>query len=108
MRKVFTALVLCIAAGAAHAATAVQGQIGGLEIVGAGGGAPGNFDFRITLSGSPVICGSQTWAYINSTEANYSALVAAALAAKTAGNTVVLHVDEDSQGYCHVDYMDIE
>lgn len=66
-------------------------------------------DFRIFLVGGPILWNDQTWTYINSTEANCNALVASALAAKAAGDTVVLHVELDSgSGYCHLDYMDVE
>ncbi|HZT01163.1 MAG TPA: hypothetical protein VFA39_02725 [Steroidobacteraceae bacterium] len=108
IRMLVFASVFAFSANVALAAAAVQGQIGLLEFVGGGAGAPGNFDFRIFLIGNPVICAGQTWTYINGTEANYNTLVAATLSAKASGGAVTLHVDPDTQGFCHIEYMDLQ
>jgi hypothetical protein len=88
----------------ARAVTGVAGQVGNLEIIGSGGGAPGNYDFRVSLTSGGIICNGQNWTYINTSEANYSALVASILSAKTLGLTVTLYVDPVG-AYCHLDYL---
>lgn len=88
----------------ASAATGVAGQVGNIEIVGSDGGAPGNYDFRVFLTTGGVICNGQNWAYINTSDANYSALVASMLSAKTLGSTVTLYVDPVG-AYCQLAYV---
>jgi hypothetical protein len=83
----------------ASALTSVTGQVGWVTIVGYAGGAPGNYDLRISLTTSGVICTS----YVNANESNYQAVVAAVLAAKSLGSTVRLDVTPDGgTGYCHL------
>src|SRR6185312_14378947 len=87
-------VVACIIGGisAAYAQSGVSvGQVGAIEIVGSGSGAPGNFDFRVYLIGGSVICNGQTWAYVNTTDVNYNAIVANILSAGTLGAQVQLN-----------------
>jgi hypothetical protein len=91
---------------AAHATSgSANGQVGGLEIVGSGGGAPSNFAFRVFLVGQPVICNGQVWAYVNTDDANYNAIVANVLSARALGIAVTLNWNQDSLGYCQLAYM---
>jgi hypothetical protein len=78
-----------------------------VEIVRSASGAPGNYDFRIFLAGYPVICDTQNWAYVNTTDVNYSSIVASVLSARAMGSTVTLHVIQDSKSYCVLGYMDV-
>jgi hypothetical protein len=82
-----------------------SGQIGSFFIVASTGGAPGNYDFRVYFVGSPVICNGQPWAYININDANYAAIVANALAARTSGTQVSLNWTQQSNGYCQINFM---
>jgi hypothetical protein len=72
---------------------------------GSGGGAPGNYDFRVYLSGYPVVCDGQTWGYVNVSDANYNVIAASVLSAKAAGYSITMYIAEDANGYCHIDAM---
>jgi hypothetical protein len=110
-RRTLSLLLLCcvgaISAGAAYAGV-VAGQVGRIDTVGSGSGAPNNFDFRIFFVGSPVICNGQPWAYVNSTEVNYNTIVANVLLAKSLGVSVSLTVTQDGSGFCHLDYLEVD
>lgn len=89
---------------------AVSGAILQYDVVTSVGGAPHNFAFRVYLTGRPALCtgnvnGNNTWAYVNSDEANYSALVAAIISAKALGSQVRIYSNIDSSGYCHIGYV---
>jgi hypothetical protein len=73
--------------------------------MGSGAGAPGNFDYRFFLVGNPTVCNGQQWAYINITDANYTALVSGLMLAKSLGSTLTFYVNQDSQGYCQLAYI---
>jgi hypothetical protein len=88
----------------ARAATGVAGQVGDIETVGSGGGAPGNYDFRVFLTSGGVICNGQNWAYINTSDANYSALLASILSAKALGSTVTLYTNPVG-AFCQLAYV---
>jgi len=94
--------------GTARAETIVVGQVARIETVTSAAGAPGNYDLRVYLVGSPVICNNQVWAYVNVTDANYSATVANVLATKATGSTATLHVLQDSGGFCHLTFFDYD
>jgi hypothetical protein len=85
-------------------AGSVVGQVGVIEAIGSGAGAPGNFDFRVFLATSAVICNGQNWVYINIGDANYNVLVAFALSAKSLGSTVTLYFNQVGS-YCQLTYM---
>jgi hypothetical protein len=81
-----------------------SGQIGSVEVVGSAGGAPNNFDFRVTFAGSLVICNGQTWAYMNTTDANYQATMANILSARALGS--VVYISWLQQGsYCQIVFI---
>jgi hypothetical protein len=96
---------LAAAATPTYAFTTVQGTVGTVETVGSGAGAPGNLDFRVQLSGNPVICNGQIFAYVNLSDANYNAMVANILGAKAAGWGVTLNVAQDATGYCQLVWL---
>jgi hypothetical protein len=67
-----------------------------------------NYGFRVTLAGSPALCGNQnTWAYITTTDSNYNAFAAALLSAKETGDGIVLYATRDASGYCHLGYISV-
>lgn len=89
---------------AAHAWDgAVTGVVSGIDLV----VDSGNFDMRVYLSGSPLMCtGGPAWAYINySLDQNYSAVVAALMMAKTTGGNVMIYTIKDTYNYCHIGYV---
>jgi len=48
---------------------------------------------------------SYNWAYLNSTDSNYSAYVAAVLMAKATGSSVLIYQTRDANGFCHIGYL---
>jgi hypothetical protein len=84
----------------------VVGQVGTVTIVGSGANAPGNYDFRVTLATGAVICNGQNWVYVNTTDANYSAIVASVLSAKALGSTVTFFYNPVGN-YCQLTFMAI-
>ena len=97
--------VLCLLVSAmlvarpAAAEVQAQGQVGSYTV----GAFAGSYDFRIFLATGGVVCNGYNWAYINTTDANYQALVAVVLSAKALGQTVILGVNVDGgTGYCHL------
>jgi len=109
VKGVATALVTMIMGAAmapAHALDGfLSGQVGGIVVVGPGAGAPGAYDFRVSLAGNPVICNGQTFAYLQSTFANYSTLVANILTARSTGTSITIVWTHDNSGYCMIDYI---
>lgn len=93
-RSYIVAVLVMIAACAisqpVFAQIQVSGVVGNTQVVGSGGGAPGNYDLRVFFTSNSVMCDGQAWAYINIKDSNYSALVASIMFAKTTGETVVL------------------
>jgi hypothetical protein len=102
IRSVVFALCAIGLAEFAHADGTTTGQIGTIQTVGSAGGAPGNYDFRVSLAGGPIICNGQNWAYINTTDANYSAIVASILSARVSSNSVYLYWIQASNGFCEI------
>jgi hypothetical protein len=79
----------------------VSGVLGMIDVTdGASAG------FRIYL---PVaMCGNaNNWAYLNNTDSNYGAYTAALLMAKAQGLTVYVYSNRDSNGYCHIGYIQV-
>ena len=95
-------LLACLGDNAWAYVGPITGTVATLEVVGSGGGAPGNGDFRFYLAGNTIICNGQTWAYINTTDVNYAALVSSLILAKSLGSTVSIYVNQDSNGYCQL------
>lgn len=83
------------------------GAISSLDVVGGAGGAPGNYDFRVFLMHSPVMCSSgSNWAFINSTDANYRAIVSTLTTAFALGKSVSIYTIL-AQGQCQIGYVSI-
>ena len=63
--------------------------------------------FRIYFGSNPI-CGSEyNWAYLNTTDPNYSVYVATVLMAKATSSTVIVYSNRDSNGYCHMHYITV-
>lgn len=78
----------------------VSGTISGYSVM-AGADLNSSY-FRVSLVGNPILCsGGTQWAYMNSNEPNYSSLLAAIVAAKTSGASVVFYTNKDASGACH-------
>ena len=93
----------------ASAYTEVQGQIGSLQVLGDGAGAPGAYDVRVYLSNGGLVCGGFNWAYFNVGDRGYSGLLATLLSAKALGSTVSLDTTPDpGTGYCHLAFVAIQ
>ena len=60
--------------------------------------------FKVYLPVTSACSGSPyNWAYVNSVDANYNAIVATLLAAKAQGSTVTIYATADSgTNYCHI------
>ncbi len=92
--------------GFALSVSAYDGSVAG-KIAGINVAAGNNFGFRVSLSGSPILCtGGPAWAYLNDPDSNYKVFVAALLAAKSAGSSVTLWTANVS-GYCHIEYISV-
>lgn len=67
-----------------------------------------NYAFRVSLQGTPALCGnSNTWAYVNRDNINYGAYVAALLSAKVSGTPVTVYSMQDETGYCKIGYVSV-
>jgi hypothetical protein len=83
-------------------ATDVTGTVGQIEV-----NATGSLgSFRVYTSTVNNMCGSTfTETLIETTDPNYSVVVAALLAAKASGSTVVFSSTQNSDGSCHLYYV---
>lgn len=77
-RRLFDSFLIAISVALSGPAIAwdgsATGTVIGMEMVAGAGGAPGNHDFRVHLSGSPTMCSGAidpSWAYINVSDPNY-------------------------------------
>ena len=91
-----------------HLAQAWDGTVGGtinsLESTGAH-----NYPFRVTLAGTPALCGNaNTWAYLSDSDGNYKVNVALLMSAKAQSRTVILYADQDGSGYCQIGYITMQ
>jgi hypothetical protein len=98
-------ILACLSQNASAYIGPIAGEIGTVEVIGSGGGAPGNFDFRIFFANNPVICNGQAWAYINTSDVNYGAMVSSLLTAKALGSSVTIYVNQDARGFCQLAYI---
>jgi hypothetical protein len=81
-----------------------SGQIDIIQGTGAG-----NMPFRVTLKGSPTLCGnSNAWGYLSDVDSNYKTNAALLMSAKAQGSTVALYSVRDSQGYCQIGFLQIQ
>jgi hypothetical protein len=98
-------LALLCAVGATVPALAngsLSGTVSTVATLGSGSGAPGGLDFRVYLTGNPAFCSGNTWAYLNVTDANYSAIVASILSARAMGATITIYWIIGTSGYCQI------
>lgn len=83
-------------------ATDVTGTVDQIEVNATGSTG----SFRVYTSDVNNMCNSnQTETMINTTDSNYSVVVAALLAAKASGSTVVFSSTQNSDGTCHLYYI---
>lgn len=103
MKILCTALSMCLLTTAYAWDGSVTGAVVRIDITPR---IEGNYDMRVYLSGYPALCsGGVNWAYINSNESNYNAVVAAMMTAKTTGSNVQLDTVNDAYNYCHIAYV---
>ena len=79
-------------------AGSIAGQIGSYHVF----PTSGAMDYQYTLSGSPVICNSKTFAYLNQTDTNYMAIWRALMSAREHGTSVQIFWAQDASGFCHI------
>lgn len=81
-----------------------QGRIEAIDVT-----AGTNYGLRVFLESTPRMCegSSGNFAFLNDTDSNYKAYVAALLLAKAQGSTVILHTTLDSSGYCKLGYLSV-
>lgn len=82
-----------------------SGQVGTVYVIASAGGAPGLYDFRVFLAGNPVICNGNAFAYVNTSDANYSTIVANVLSARALGATLNIAWTQQSNTYCLIDFI---
>jgi hypothetical protein len=85
---------LLMLANAAHAANQVTGTVRTTQTVAGAAGAPGNGDFRVWLNNVPSICPGatdETFAFINSTDPDFKAVVAAVTMAYAMGKQLTIY-----------------
>jgi hypothetical protein len=100
LRKLVVAAILGLPAYAQ--ATDVTGTVGRIEVNATGSIA----SFRVYTSTVNNMCSSTvTETVINTTDPNYSVVVAVLLAAKASGSTVVFSSTQNSDGTCHLYYV---
>ncbi|MDR6985121.1 hypothetical protein J2X32_003778 [Rheinheimera pacifica] len=79
----------------------IYGKIQDIEVTGGG-----NYGFRVTLEGSPSMCGNaNAWAFLNDTDSNYQTYVSVLLAAKAAKMSVTIFSVRRVDGYCHIGHI---
>jgi hypothetical protein len=106
MRRAVTLVATICSVGViapVYAANPSIGQIGTALVVGSAAGA--SQDFRVYLAGNPVICNGQTWAYVNTGDYNYNAIVANILAARAVGATITLYWVQQTNGLCQISFF---
>ena len=100
---------LCFSFSAASAMAwdgAVVGKISQIDGVGGSAGAPGNYDFRVTLEGAPTFCtDGQPWGYVNSNDANFKGLTAMLLMAQATGKSVRIYTTKTAPVFCQIGYV---
>jgi hypothetical protein len=81
---------------------AVVGTIASLDVTGGS-----NYGLRIGLNDISSMCnGGENWAFLNDTDSNYKAYVAALLLAKAQGSRVAVYTMLEGS-YCHIGYISI-
>lgn len=65
------------------------------------------YSARVTLKNSKILCGTRTWAFLHSTDPNYSAIVAGLLSAKATGTSLRIYTNlESPSGDCRIGYVE--
>ena len=95
MKRRIAAFIIIVSCTLAHAQSAsmVGGTINRIDSVASAGGAPNNGDTRVYLNGVSTFCSGTadpTWAFVNTTDANYKGVVASLLMAYATGKQVVI------------------
>ena len=62
---------------------------------------------RVYLSGALCGTGSANWAYVNTTDVNYSLYAATILSAQAQGLQIIVYANKDSNGYCQMGYLSL-
>jgi hypothetical protein len=95
---------LCVGSPALAWDGVVSGTITSIDVTGAT-----NYAFRVGVGGyAGSYCGGvANFAYINATDDNYSAYVAALISAKVVSSMVDLYLVRDSNGYCQIGYISV-
>ena len=84
-----------------------SGNITGLDTV----NETNNYELRVSLGGA-VMCntsdpGLRTWAYLNSSDANYKATLANLMLAYATGKSVTIFTMNDAGAGCHIHYVSV-
>jgi hypothetical protein len=64
-----------------------------------------NGGLRVYIGSTGWCNPAYNWAYLNSTDSNYSAYVAAILMAKATGASIIIYQTKDTNGLCHIGYL---
>jgi len=91
--------------GSAQAAGPMTGQVGLIVNLGSGNGTQGQGDFRVYFQGQPVICNGTPWAYVNTTDYNYQAIVSNILTARSNGLPITIYWVQTSVG-CEISQVE--
>ncbi len=86
----FTTLAV-VASAHGQSASTVSGTINRMDFVASAGGAPNNGDTRVYLNGVTTFCSGTsdpTWAFVNTSDANYKGVLASLLMAYATGKQV--------------------
>lgn len=66
----------------------------------------GNRAFRVYLENEPPMCGNaNSWAYVDTDDANYQGFVATLTSAFMGGKTVRIYAEPDTRGHCQIYYV---
>jgi hypothetical protein len=105
-RKVLGFLAGLVALGASLPALAWDGYPDGVPATIEVAQGAANYSFRVHFAPAVPMCGNgNTWAYLNTTDGNYSTFVAAILMAKAQGTRVTVYSNVDASGYCHIGHI---
>ena len=69
-----------------------------------------NYEFRVRIAGVTTVCNHPNpdavgWAYMNSADTNYKAVVANLMSAHALGRTVTIFTMNDGGAGCHIHYV---
>lgn len=111
LRQAITIMALSLSANLAYGFDGfVSGKIAEIYGVGGAAGAPGNFDIRVFIENQPSLCPGAldaNWAYLDSTDPNYKALLAMLLMAQASGKTINLYTTKGPTNRCQIAFLGI-